>query len=414
MKQSIFLKNTLTLFTGTMLAQIIAVTSYPFLSRIYSPENFGVLASVMAIASIIIPAASLRYESAIVIEKDNDSAVNLQRLCISLLFCSSLLLLLVLFFYPDILFLNIEKKSAGTYIYYSIPILFLFGFINILFSRLNRESRYKLLGSAHIVRRLTLVFSQIIFSLFGIASIGLILGNILGAFVAILFILIFGKDIFSNLLSGDALNKEVALRYADFPKYAAPQSFVNAFSAQMPILAFATYYGAGIVGSLYLAMKIVQIPLTVMGQAVRTVFLKHAADNRENIPKIYSYLSKITLVLILLIVPPAVVLFYYGPILFEIIFGDNWREAGTFSAWLIIWFGGNFIQQPTRALFTVFEMQRTLLMIEIFLGISRFLTLVISILFYDVLTAIASFSIISLIFFTCTIIGWFIFLRNRC
>ena len=190
--QSKFVKNTATLFSGTLLAQLIAVIFYPFLSRLYSPEDFGILASVMAISGVVIPIASLRYESAIVIEKDDNSVIKLQSLCLIALLFTSLSSLLFLFFFSE-LFGSIDKKNAtGELIYFAVPIIFLFGMTNVLYSRLNREARYNLLSSAHIVRKFSIVFFQLIFSFFGIASFGLILGNLLGVMLSISVVLLFG------------------------------------------------------------------------------------------------------------------------------------------------------------------------------------------------------------------------------
>ncbi|MDA7856281.1 hypothetical protein N9A84_01605 [Gammaproteobacteria bacterium] len=58
-------------------------------------------------------------------------------------------------------------------------------------------------------------------------------------------------------------------------------------------------------------------------------------------------------------------------------------------------------------------MQSKLLWIDIFLGITRLLGLFVSVLFYNALTAIAIYSMVSLIFFTFTVVGWFVYLRNR-
>ena len=47
------------------------------------------------------------------------------------------------------------------------------------------------------------------------------------------------------------------------------------------------------------------------------------------------------------------------------------------------------------------------------MGITRLLGLFVSVLFYNALTAIAIYSMVSLIFFTFTVVGWFVYLRNR-
>jgi lipopolysaccharide exporter len=411
--QSQFAKNLAILLSGTMLAQLIGVIAYPILSRLYNPEDFGVMAAIMAISSVIIPIASLRYENAIVIEKDDNLVVKLQSLCFSILLSISIVIYLLILFFPSLFFWIKEPTSLNGYIFFAVPIIFFIGLINILHSRLNRESMYKLLGTVHIVRKLGIIFFQLIFAFFGFAALGLILGNLIGVFIAILVILYFGNDIFRHLSIGKSYQKEVAIRYLDFPKFSAPQSIVNAVMAQMPIIVFGFSYGIEAVGLLYFATKIVQLPITFMGQSVRTVFFKYASVHRDDVPRLLKSLTKITNYLIAIIITPVVLLFFFGPELFAIIFGDEWRQAGTFSGWLIIWFGANLVQSPSRALFVVFEKQQELLWLDICLGIFRMVVLVISIIYYDAIIAIAMYSIISFIFFSFTIVGWRIYLKRR-
>ena len=76
-KKSEFLKNILTLFFGTSIAQIIPLMISPILSRMYSPDQFGqlgVLLSVIGIFSII---ATFQYESAIMLPKKVEDAFNI-------------------------------------------------------------------------------------------------------------------------------------------------------------------------------------------------------------------------------------------------------------------------------------------------------------------------------------------------
>ena len=68
--QSEFSRNVLTLVTGTTLAQAIPVLISPILTRLYSPEDFGVYAIYFSVLMITSVVATGKYEMAIVLPKD--------------------------------------------------------------------------------------------------------------------------------------------------------------------------------------------------------------------------------------------------------------------------------------------------------------------------------------------------------
>ena len=75
--KSEFSKNVLTLMTGTTIAQTIPVAISPILTRIYTPEDFGIFAIYLAITAILGNIVSGRYELAIMIPKKDEDAINL-------------------------------------------------------------------------------------------------------------------------------------------------------------------------------------------------------------------------------------------------------------------------------------------------------------------------------------------------
>ena len=75
--KSEFSKNVLTLVTGTTIAQSIPIAISPILTRIYTPEDFGVLALFISITTILGTIANGRYELAIVLPKRDNNALEL-------------------------------------------------------------------------------------------------------------------------------------------------------------------------------------------------------------------------------------------------------------------------------------------------------------------------------------------------
>lgn len=72
--KSEFSRNVLTLMTGTTISQALPIAVAPILTRIYSPEDFGLFAFYFAIVSILAVLATGRYELAIALPKKRDDA----------------------------------------------------------------------------------------------------------------------------------------------------------------------------------------------------------------------------------------------------------------------------------------------------------------------------------------------------
>lgn len=86
-----FIRNVVTLMTGTTFAQALMILVAPILTRLYSPEDFGVYALYISILGIIAVVACWCYEFAIVLPENDEDAANI--LVISLLVCLAMVLL---------------------------------------------------------------------------------------------------------------------------------------------------------------------------------------------------------------------------------------------------------------------------------------------------------------------------------
>ena len=79
--ESEFGRNVLTLMTGTTIAQAIPVAITPILTRLYTPEDFGLLAVFVAFSTILGSISSGRYELAIMLPENDEDAINIAALC---------------------------------------------------------------------------------------------------------------------------------------------------------------------------------------------------------------------------------------------------------------------------------------------------------------------------------------------
>src|SRR5690554_7302010 len=83
--KSDLVKSALVLSSGTVLAQAISYLLTPFITRLYSPEDFGIFGIMMRIVAFLAVVGAARYEYAIPLPKKNAHAFHLYRLSLRIL-----------------------------------------------------------------------------------------------------------------------------------------------------------------------------------------------------------------------------------------------------------------------------------------------------------------------------------------
>ena len=127
--KSEYSKNIFTLFGGASLAQAIPIAVSPILTRIYTPEEFGLLALFVALTSIPSIISSGRYEQAILLPKDEESAINIFALCLLLISLTSVISFVVILIFDDII-VDLLNKNEIKYWLYLLPLsIFLVGLL---------------------------------------------------------------------------------------------------------------------------------------------------------------------------------------------------------------------------------------------------------------------------------------------
>ena len=92
-----FLKSISMLIGGTVFAHAITILALPFITRLYSPEDFSRLAVYTSLLGIFSVVACLRYEIAIPLPNNDDEAEQLLIISIINSFVFSVVLFLFLY-----------------------------------------------------------------------------------------------------------------------------------------------------------------------------------------------------------------------------------------------------------------------------------------------------------------------------
>lgn len=342
-----FVRSVSVLVGGTAFAQALMVLVLPLLTRLYTPEDFSVLAVYSSILGIVSVAACLRLEIAIPLPQRDEDAANL----LALALCSSagvagLSALIVVLFPVQIVALVAQPKL--------LPYLWLLP-LGILLSSscaalqfwTTRKKRFSVIAKTHLTQAIGGAGTQAGLGWASIAPLGLLLGQMISS----------GAGIFQ--LVRDALkNDRGALRlihwsdmkrmfreYDRFPKYSTVESLANNAGTQLPIIIIAALALGPEAGFLVLTMRVMQVPVGLIGGAVAQVYLSRAPDEFRA-----GTLDKFTLNvlggLIKAGVGPLLFVGIVAPPMFSLVFGKQWERAGELVVWMTPWFVFQCVSSP--------------------------------------------------------------------
>jgi len=388
-----FARGVSVLVGGTASAQLVVLLAAPLLTRLYSPDDFGVLTVYIGILSLLSVIASLRYELAIPLPEDEREVVALTLLSfLIVLMVAGLSGILVLFWGQGLAEL-LQVPSLGDYLWlFPVGVLFA-GSYQIFTYWAVRLKQFPVLAKTKLWQQLVTAALQI--AAFKVGGIGLILGQVSGQGIGVSTLAkkIISRESWKN--PPFAKMKFVAWRYRNFPLFSTWGGFLNAAGTQAPPLLFASVFGATAAGLYALAHRIIALPMTVLGQAVGQVFLSNAAiDFRAG--KLPPLVISAQRALIKIILPPVLFLILFGPESFAIIFGERWIQSGEIASWLALWMLVSFSTSPLSSVFTVIERQALGMIMQAVLFLVRILGISVGVYYQDFMLGIIWFSIFNI------------------
>lgn len=350
-----FLRHAATMLTGVALAQAIPLIVAPFLTRLYSPTEFGVFASVVAAAGVLSIFATLRYELAVVLPKEESTAANLviATLGWSTAFCGAMFLVVI--FFPDLV-QGLFSQAADSSLL-AIPLLTLALAWTQVFSFIaNRQREYWTLASSAVVQQTAAGAVGVAAGLAAAPWNGLILARIVAQIVVCSYLMwsfgsyirrCFGLNQLRQLFS-------TVWTYRQFLLFNTPYSLVGMFSREFIVLALTALHQLSAAGFYGLARSVIMVPITFLSSSLSQVFYKEAAVSIGT-PE-FKRLTLATLRYIGAGLSPFFVLgWMWGPEVFAFVFGAQWREAGIYASTLMpIAFLSLFTSWPER----VFEVRQ--------------------------------------------------------
>jgi len=394
--QSAFVRNVLTLISGTAGAQIITVAFIPLIARIYGPEAFGIFGTFAAILNILIPVAALTYPIAIVLPRFQKDVVAVVWVClVSGLFVAFISSIIFLMFNYGILPRVIDSNVLAYY--YLFPLAVLFATLQQTTEQwMIRSKDFKAIAKASVAQSIFLNGTKLSTGLVFPFAGALIFIQAFSFSVHAAFLFIFSKEKFNfRRLKKPSLKKIYVSfkKYKDFPIYRSPQVILFAISESLPVLFLGHYFGAAMAGFYVLSRGVMGVPLLLIGKTIGDVFYQKISKSVNECGDYCREIEKATFYLLLISAPLFLCIFFMAEFVFRLVFGDVWLMSGTFAALLSFWFFSSLVARPVIAAIPALGYQKQFLIFELGALILRVSTLFVGVHYFaDAVVAVSIFS----------------------
>ncbi len=327
---------------GTAISQGVLVAILPLLTRIYDPSDFAILAIYTSLIGLFVVVACGRFDLAIPLPESESDGLSLL-----------ILSLIIAAFFSSVL--GLAYWVAGEYLldFFSLtefqPYAWLVP-LGVFLAACNlcleywfaRTKRFGFLATTKIARAVSGAGAQLGIGYISRWPAGLIVGQVVfsgvGALIQGVRLWLRYRAALRQQSIADL--KRLAREYSRFPLLSGPEAIFNKVGVHVPVLIIAALALGPEAGFLMLAMRILSVPVSLLGVSVQQVYLSEAPQQfREK--NLQSFTRKIQANLAKVGVLPLLTLGLLAPLLMESIFGAGWERAG----WIILWLTPAYILQ---------------------------------------------------------------------
>lgn len=326
MNKSLALKNTAWLVSGAGASQLLILLSTPILTRLYSPESFGVLGAFTSIVLLVASISTLRYFQAIPLSATHEEAINLAFICLMLALSFTIASGTLMYHGKDLTAIQSAVPASLLYYWWLIPSGVLLASCLNIFNYLAIQYRKpKLIAKSKIYSAISMVAIQTLF--FKLGSIGLLAGYTISQafFSGVIYKKLKPLQIRAKLKK--SVQKQLLIKHKNFPIYSAPGSLFNAASQHSPLLIITILAGPQFSGFYLLAERIVASPINIIRDSIDQglhkdiVDIKHQHNFGNQILNICAGIFNISF-------PPLISIISFPPLVIGTLLGNEWAITG--------------------------------------------------------------------------------------
>jgi len=360
-----FIKNVITLITGSVLAQLISLIGLILLQRyFYGPEDFAPFRLFFEFTAIFAGISALRLDSAIVLESDNKNAKTLFIICLKLIAITSIVSLISFFIFS---FFNkgINDIAKDYRIIILVPLTVItIGLIQVFNSWFTRLESFKLMSVNKVIQNSINVCSQLIFGFLKFNYFGLILGRFLGlVFANINFLFSYLKKVGTPPINTND-QKQLIKKHKDFIFFTTPGFFIGNLINFIFLALFIDYYGNHFGGQIAASVQYLGISIAIISSSFSQVYFKEITKikTKKELRSTYTYwfirLGVLGLIgsIGLQFIPDSLIVFFLG---------EKWSGLIDIMQIMALWMAVMFISSSLSYIYIKLGKQKQTLILDI-------------------------------------------------
>ena len=372
---STFKSNIAKVATSSLASQSILVAATPILTRLYGPEEFGTLAIFSSLHAILAVVLTFKYDLAIILPKDDETAFSLAILPVALAFAISLGMLGLLY-------------AAHLVFGVGVPWYFLFLPVSIVlaaaYSSLQqweaRRREYGPYAKAQILNSLANISVVLLLSAVAGGLLGrLVLGFVAGLAISVVYLPFaiggrsFLRERLRRKISPTAVLK-VAIEYRQFPKYVLPLTLVTMLAQNLPPLILKTMFSLEQVGYYAIAARCLLIPSSILGGAIGEPFRSEYVAKLKAQDDVAQFMGRTLMLLLSIALPAFLILFVVAPKAMSILLGNDYYQSGVLVRYMCVGIFAQFVLSPFQYVFIATGHLKTALFANASIGFIQFLS----------------------------------------
>ncbi len=330
-------KNLTISVIGTAAGQLIHLGTTPIISRIYSPELFGQYSLFLSFLGVFTAISLCKFDLAIIAVEDDEVSF-FRKILFKLSVLTTLISTIVLIF---LYFTDSGNILSFLFLTLTIPVSAKYWMHR---SILNKSKLFKNLSIGKVLENSSNGLIAIGLGLMSLKDIGLFAGK----FFALLFSWLYFRIQSSKLYLKKSIlpPKDILKKYINYPKYSFPAELVGQLNLNTIIFIFAYLFSPLEVGLIGLTTRVMSVPANFVSISFLDVFKQKSMQDFKDTGSFRTIFIKFFFALSAIAISMITVIYFTGPSLFNLVFGNEWGKAGIYAQYLCFFYAIRLVTGP--------------------------------------------------------------------
>lgn len=342
--------------------QLMLVAAIPILTRLYSPEDFGIFTVYLSIVNILGAIAGLRFSTSLYVVEDRAHALVALKLTLLAVCATTSVVLTAGYLLSEV------APERLRHLAYLIPVgMAAAGVADAMNCWCLRFNHIRDFGMGRLILPTTMALLQVSFGLARLGDDAMIHAHILSQAVLIAFLCV-------RLLKWDDIRRmsqaswesvaTTARREYKFPLFELPSALAGFAIINLPAILIGSLFGTAFAGHFGVAARLVTGPVTLIALPLSNVFVAEASKgfDRQHLLGTACGLLAVAACLIAL---PVLGLGFVSPHLVVPLLGASWIPTGQIMAALAVMCAAQALSTPIQEVPTLFRRQELRLMVDL-------------------------------------------------